>query len=333
MIIQDSYQHASKYSDLAHEFLTRHQIAPSPVNYSVIYLYVSNRSPEVNAEIDKRLASDKPMDSVFVDSLFNKFVSHSQNIENTVMVPFEESLSDTIDIINDQVISEQKLSKSLAKADKVLSQTVQKEALQNIINYLVGTIAKSQNQRELLSNQLEQTSNEVNHLKSKLEETRKEAVLDALTGLLNRRGCEDRLKALDLEDVHSSLAIDIDHFKNINDTFGHFIGDKVIQRIAKVIKANVSDSDIAVRFGGEEFMVVLANKTINEAKKAAESIRQAISELKLMQRQSNTCLPPITVSVGITQVDNDHNWTSIFNRADKALYQAKNNGRNCCVAI
>jgi len=333
MIIQDSFQHASKYSDKAQEFLTRHHIAPSPVNYSVVYLYVSSRSPEINIEIDKRLASDKPMDSVFIDMLFNKYVSHSKSIDNAVLIPFEDSLSDTIDKLNIQVESEQKLAQSLEKADRILSKTDERDSLQNIINYLVGTIAKSQTQHQTLSDQLANTCDEVNQLKSKLEETRKEAVMDSLTGLLNRRGCDDKLKDLDLEDVHSSLAIDIDHFKKINDNFGHFIGDKVIQRVAKVIQSHVSDNDLAVRFGGEEFVVVLVNKTINEAKKAAETIREAISQLKLMQKQSNTCLPPITVSVGITQVDNDHNWTTFFNRADKALYQAKSSGRNCCVAI
>ena len=138
---------------------------------------------------------------------------------------------------------------------------------------------------------------------------------------------------MDIEDIHSSLVIDIDHFKEINDTFGHFIGDKVIQRIAKVIKDCVRETDLAVRFGGEEFVVVLVNQTLKEARKAAERIRLAITELKLMQRQSNTCLPPISVSIGIAQADNDHNWTSLFKRADKALYQAKNSGRNRCVSI
>lgn len=333
MIIQDSLQNATKYSDRTHEFLTRHNIAPSPVNYSVVYLYVSNRNAEINVEIDRRLSTDKAIDSVFIDNLFVKYVSHSRNIEKSVLTPFEQSLTATLEKINIQVLSDQKIASSLKKADKVLSSSEHHEPIKNIVSFLCDTIASSQAQHQSLSSELAKTYKEVNHLKSKLKDSRQEAILDALTGLLNRRGCEDKLKDLDIEDVHSSMAIDIDHFKDINDTFGHFIGDKVIQRIAKVIKENVTESDLAVRFGGEEFIVVLVNKTIDEARKAAENIRLAIAGLKLMQRQSNTFLPPISVSIGITQANKDQNWSTLFKRADKALYQAKNAGRNCCVSL
>ena len=76
---------------------------------------------------------------------------------------------------------------------------------------------------------------------------------------MNRRGCDEKLQNLSHDDTHCSLAIDIDHFKKVNDTFGHFIGDKVIQRIAKTIQSHIGEQDLAVRFGGEEFVVVMAN--------------------------------------------------------------------------
>jgi len=92
--------------------------------------------------------------------------------------------------------------------------------------------------------------------------------------------------------VHSSLAIDIDHFKSFNDKFGQVIGDKVIT-------SSISDNDIAVRFGGEEFVVVMVNKTKTQAYEVAENIRLAISQLKLMQRDSKAYLPKIAVSIGV----------------------------------
>jgi len=136
---------------------------------------------------------------------------------------------------------------------------------------------------------------------------------------------------LNFAETHSSLAIDIDHFKKINDDFGHFVGDKVIQRIAKTIKRHVSEKDLAVRYGGEEFLVVMTNKSIPEAKKVAENIRLSVSKMKLIQKESNTYLPPISVSIGIAQSDDTPDWTSLFKQADNALYKAKNAGRNRCV--
>ena len=134
-----------------------------------------------------------------------------------------------------------------------------------------------------------------------------------------------------MKETHSTLAIDIDHFKAINDKFGHFIGDKVIQRIAKTIKENTHEADIAVRFGGEEFVVVMSHKTLYEAKQIAEDIRDSISKMKLIQRETNTYLPPISVSIGVAQNINTKNWLELFEQADKALYQAKNEGRNRCI--
>ncbi|WP_159822072.1 GGDEF domain-containing protein [Colwellia sp. 20A7] len=175
------------------------------------------------------------------------------------------------------------------------------------------------------------TQQEINQLKHKLESSRQEALVDSLTGLLNRRGCDDKLQALDFEQTHSSLVIDIDHFKKINDNFGHFIGDKVIQRIAKIIKSHLTEQDFAVRFGGEEFLVVMTNKSIIEAKEVAEKIRIAIEKMKLIQRETNDPLPPISVSIGIAQNNNAQDWPSLFKEADNALYQAKKSGRNRCI--
>jgi diguanylate cyclase len=168
-------------------------------------------------------------------------------------------------------------------------------------------------------------------LQYKLASSRQEALVDSLTGLLNRRGCDDKLQALSFDDTHSSLAIDIDHFKKINDNFGHFVGDKVIQRIAKTIESHIEDTDLAVRFGGEEFVVIMTNKSIPEAKITAEKIRISIEKMKLIQRETNTYLPTISVSIGIAQNKNTLDWSSLFKLADDALYQAKNSGRNRCI--
>jgi diguanylate cyclase len=199
--------------------------------------------------------------------------------------------------------------------------------MQNIVAFLMKNIIFFQQQHIDLSLDLTRTCGEVNFLKSKLQAARSEVIVDFLTGLYNRRGCDIKLKELDIEQVHSSLTIDIDHFKNLNDKFGEVIDDKVIQRIAKVITSSISDNDIAVRFGGEEF-VVMVNKTKIQAYEVAENIRLAILQLKLMQRDSKAYLPKIAVSIGVVQREEELNWAAIFEQANTGLYQAKNNGRN-----
>jgi diguanylate cyclase len=331
MSFEDDYQLTSKFSEHTHDFLSSHLIAPTPVNYSVIYLYISNENKMLSAAIDKTLKQGKLITTDFIADLFKRYVSFTQQIENTVLAPFEQTLSITLDQINKQVSNEDKAANNMQKLDRILAQSKSNTSMDNIVSYLFNTINNTKVQHEDLSQKLTTTQQEINQLKEKLLSSRQEALVDSLTGLLNRRGCDEKLEDLDPTEIHSSLIIDIDHFKKVNDTFGHFIGDKVIQRIAKTIQGHISEQDIAVRFGGEEFMVVMANTPINEATNIAEKIRISVSKMKLKQRDTNTYLPPISVSIGIAQNEKNSKWATLFEQADSALYQAKSSGRNRCI--
>ena len=331
MSFEDDYQVTSKFSEHTHDFLSSHLIAPTPVNYSVIYLYISNENEMLSAAIDKKLQQGELITADFMADLFKRYVSFTQQIENTVLAPFEETLTKTLEQITKQVSNEDKAATNLQKLDKILAQSKNNASMDNIVSYLFNTINSTKIQHEALSQKLTITQQEINQLKDKLASSRQEALVDSLTGLLNRRGCDEKLQSLDHSDTHTSLAIDIDHFKKVNDTFGHFIGDKVIQRIAKTIQSHIGEEDLAVRFGGEEFVVVMTNTSITEGKNIAENIRISISKMKLKQRDTNTYLPPISVSIGIAQNDNISEWTTLFEQADNALYQAKNSGRNRCI--
>lgn len=331
MPFEDNYQVTSNFSELTHDFLSSHLIAPTPVNYAVVYLYISNENELLTTAIDKHIQQNMPITADFMADLFKRFVSFSENVESTVISPFEKTLSKTLEQISQQVGNETKVTKNLQKLDDILTSTEHHKSLKHIVGYLFNTINNTKAQHQALSQELSTTQQEINQLKNKLASSREEALVDSLTGLLNRRGCDDKLQALSFADTHSSLVIDIDHFKKVNDNFGHFIGDKVIQRIAKTIKSHISDQDLAVRFGGEEFLVVMTNKSIPEAKKTAENIRLSVEKMKLIQKETNTYLPPISVSIGIAQNKNMPDWASLFKQADDALYQAKNSGRNRCI--
>lgn len=285
----------------------------------------------LTAAIDKKLQKGDLITADFIADLFKRYVSFTQQIENTVLAPFEQTLSKTLEQIGKQVNNEDKVVSNLQKLDKILAQPQNASSMENVISFLYNTINNTKNQHQSLSDKLSTTQQEMNQLKEKLASARQEALVDSLTGLLNRRGCDEKLKHLDHSDIHSSLAIDIDHFKKVNDTFGHFIGDKVIQRIAKTIQSHIGEEDIAVRFGGEEFVVVMAKTPVNKAINIAEKIRLSVSKMKLKQKGTGAYLPPISVSIGIAQNDKTSEWTSLFEQADNALYQAKNSGRNRCI--
>ena len=159
---------------------------------------------------------------------------------------------------------------------------------------------------------------------------RKRALTDHLTGLPNRRAYEERLRS-DLGRLErystpfSIMVIDIDHFKHINDSLGHLIGDRALKLVAQVLCKVLRSSDFIARYGGEEFVVLLAGVEAENALKGAEKLRRAIERAPFKYEGK---LVPIHVSVGVTQARADDSSARLFHRADKALYNAKEGGRN-----
>ena len=173
-------------------------------------------------------------------------------------------------------------------------------------------------------------------LKSSYEISLSMALTDSLTGLYNRRYLEAHLEKLLEKNRHDRkslavLKVDIDHFKSVNDTYGHNVGDEILKIFAKRLKDGLRPTDLIARLGGEEFTVILPDVTKERAHMVAERLRRNIAEDPI------TCSAPegalkITTSIGGALIDFEpHTVAEALERADKMLYQAKEEGRNCCV--
>lgn len=166
---------------------------------------------------------------------------------------------------------------------------------------------------------------------------RTSAIIDGLTGLNNRKWLNETLprqmeRARKGKTPFSLGMIDIDHFKKFNDDFGHQAGDYVLSNVAKNFKDHIRPTDFSARYGGEEFTLIFPERTVSDAKTAAERVRKAIMALDLTS-PNNVKLPQITISIGIAQLNGDESMAELIERADKALYEAKENGRNqVCLA-
>lgn len=154
---------------------------------------------------------------------------------------------------------------------------------------------------------------------------RLEAQTDSLTGLLNRRALFDRFGKADLSLGTAVLMFDIDHFKQINDRLGHAAGDAVIRHLATILRQNLRDEDSVARIGGEEFCAVLRPMPPDHAKAVAERIRADFEQATIRLVSESTSA---TVSVGVATSGVDESFSSVLNRADAALYKAKDKGRN-----
>ena len=160
------------------------------------------------------------------------------------------------------------------------------------------------------------------------------ALRDPLTGTGNRIALDNALRrecqlAERYAQAVSLLVIDIDHFKNINDSFGHTVGDQVLKQVATAIRTVTRETDMTFRYGGEEFVVVLSKTNIDGANLIAERVRQCIEQQQFKTQSGNT---KVTVSLGASTLQQKENIKNLFDRADHALYQAKSLGRNRVVS-
>ncbi len=151
-----------------------------------------------------------------------------------------------------------------------------------------------------------------------------------LTGIDNRRALKSILEAqLSLRQrkgIASSLAmIDIDHFKSINANYGHPIGDRILKAMSDELRMKTRDSDILVRYGGEEFVLIMAATPLRQAEILCERIRQHVAQVPW---EAFSVTQPLTISIGLTQMTSQDQAIDLVHRADAALYQAKRSGRN-----
>jgi len=165
-------------------------------------------------------------------------------------------------------------------------------------------------------------------LQKRAEEAIREiAIKDELTGLYNRHFFDtvideeiDRSERYDVP--FSALILDLDHFKKVNDTFGHPVGDNVLRFTADIVKSHTRSADYPIRIGGEEFVVLMPHTSLEGAYSAAEKIRKAIEET------THPVIGNYTASIGVAQRERGENYKSMYNRMDNALYEAKESGRN-----
>ena len=174
---------------------------------------------------------------------------------------------------------------------------------------------------------------EAQKLQTQLHAEQQVSLLDGLTKLPNRLAYDKRMEEEMQRSKRFGQAVcvavwDVDHFKKVNDTYGHRAGDRVLCNVADYLKSHARSTDFIARYGGEEFVMILVGTQIDNAMALLEKIRVAIAKLGFHYRGQPV---PITISCGVSELKQNDSAESVFERADKALYQAKKQGRNRCL--
>ncbi len=224
-------------------------------------------------------------------------------------------------------------SESLSKAAENLFSSTSPERIKGIIQFLISENKKVQNEVKDLNGRLQQSQQQIEKLRVSLSDSHRLGMLDAVTSLKNRHWLEVHLPkevqaASEGNEALSIIMADVDHFKRINDTFGHAVGDEILRRFAELLSKNIKGRDTAARYGGEEFIVVLPQTRLAGAKNLGEQIRLELESKKWMHHRTGQPIGKVTASFGIAELRQGEICDDLVERADAKLYEAKAAGRN-----
>ncbi len=304
------------------KFMVRQKIPLTPPNYTKwfqVFCYIIENNWKIDQE--KIFEIYKEFEVQFKENTLTRITF--KNILFTVQREVEEIISNIDDYQKNLTKKETEIEKKHEKTEDEST----KEILVEILNELRGL--KEQN--EFFKGKIKLQADKIKKLEDELTETKKEANLDHLTGLLNRRAFDESVNKL-IEKYKTSkiplsfIFIDIDFFKEVNDTYGHTIGDKTLKDVAETLRRYLRNEDIIGRYGGEEFAVVLPNIKLDTALKIADRLRNAIKNRTI---KVDDYLIKITASFGVAEIDDSVNSVDdLVKKADLALYSAKKDGRD-----
>jgi diguanylate cyclase len=334
-----SLEQASEYAGMAISLMEDRRIAPQPNNFSIWYTYFSGDSPELKITMDLLLDFDQEFTDEQNASVFQKFCSSPYEAvpSHLIAQKMEVELAAVMATLEQAGQNAADYGQTLETASGDLSRIKRTEDLKAVIgNVLTQTHAMVEKSAEV-EQRLKESAAEISTLKHELESARQEAMTDALTGLANRKMFDFKLREATQEAMDSGnpvclLILDLDQFKQVNDTYGHHIGDQVIKLMGTILKDTLKGQDTAARYGGEEFAVILPRTQIANAIKLADNIRQKLSKKEMINRKTGERLGSITVSIGVAVFDFMEQPKDLIERADRALYAAKNGGRNRVVS-
>lgn len=306
----------------------------TPTCFTVWYEFLSGANLRLSHAMHLLLDGDLPINDQAIQYLYDQHVSEFNVEAQQVIRDTAHRILSEIKIQTDKADHKaSEYSGHLARSVGLMTEQLPTPALQAVVGELRQETDTMQAAVRDLSQNLAKSQSEIDELRQQLDLARAEALSDPLTGLLNRRGFQISLTdALDASKIQATpvtmIMIDIDHFKKVNDTYGHVFGDKVIRALAEVLKLHVKNEGTVARLGGEEFGILMTKKSLEEAQALAERIRLAMEHGKIRRIEKNDQIDGITVSSGVAKLLEDEEHVAFIDRADKALYQAKELGRN-----
>jgi len=304
-----------------------------PRNYELLYEALTGSNHELSLEV---ISLPKRPSQEELDRIGRKYFAnhHGHGVVETAREVIARELEEVARLLRNE-------QNQIAKYGKILDQTsnglaarsgLTQELLQKIVGAVSSATTSTLEHGRQVAVSLGEKTAELESVKSKLEEYKRLADTDPLTHIWNRRAFDKKIAAIynDRRNIAFSALIlaDIDRFKQINDRFGHPVGDKIIQAIANIFKASSHADMFVARTGGEEFAMIIEGHGEDSTFQVADAIRAAIEQTAFVNTNGNVNYGPITISMGVCLAEQAEGPEDLYAKADRALYASKVAGRN-----
>lgn len=245
----------------------------------------------------------------------------------------ERELADVLAVIRNDIASKDAYARSLANAQTRLARLTEAEQVRVIVSLLVAENERMRLATAEYKSKLEAHAREIAALEASLRGAEEATLRDPLTGIGNRRLFDDALqKAVKDSNARkaplSLIMCDIDHFKRVNDTFGHSVGDEIIKALTRIMASSIRETDTVARYGGEEFAIILPGTQEQAATATSERIRRQFGGKQFSIRKTNQKVGQVTASFGVVEHRPGDDSETLIRRADAMLYEAKARGRD-----
>ncbi|MBS0387995.1 MAG: GGDEF domain-containing protein [Proteobacteria bacterium] len=315
--------------------IARHGGCYMPSTYALWYEYLTGVNPKLVAALDQRLKNEAPLAQTEIEAFYSKFIDAR---EASTLEAYQAGLGELLRRLGEIAASSgagtAEYARALAQCQQDLASISDAGGVQRIISSLVTSTNAVRESTQTLQKEVAATRDEMQQLRGQMGALQNLAQTDPLTRLRNRRGFEQAVADYALRSDGdlggcSVLIADIDYFKRVNDSYGHLVGDQVIRALAQVLQNCIKGRDIAARWGGEEFIALLPETPGEGAVMLAEQLRVAFGKTRIKRGGKQDLNDTVTISIGVAQIASGEPLEQAVGRADSALYQAKNGGRNC----
>jgi diguanylate cyclase len=327
-------EESAEYLRRALPLMSSQNAALHPISYAVWYEYVAGMNAALQSAINRLLDRRTPLDERDIGTLFAR---HIADLDSGAASGIAASFQKILGEITRSTGAAAQDADAFGELLRKLSHDCETRSGPVDLKIVLAGTQLMQTSIATLQTRLETSQQEVGQLRREIARARDASLIDGLTGLVNRSGFDQKLADCLAATATQApmdgqgpclLMCDIDHFKQINDTYGHLFGDKVIRAVAAVIRENVKGRDIAARYGGEEFVVLLPETVLQGAQALAEQIRRAIEQGRIRRGGSEEAVARVTLSLGVACYQPGEASVAFIERADRALYLSKQNGRN-----